>query len=1242
MADQVERVILEADDRTGPSVRSANRGIESVERNASRAAQKAAEANERAAELTTRAAKLSADAQTLAATSASTAQIAASKRTADAAVREADRARSTAQRATDRAADLAVGAAEKSANRATSIVDRTIRSVEARVFALKSPIEKLTAQRDQALGRVAGDPAAVQRVTLAFNQLLEAEQAATGLAGKLADALRNPFAAAGEAASGFAAKFGIVGVAIAGVAAGIGGAAVQMFKLVQAGGEFADRIFNLSSRLGVSQQAAQDLEAQAKLANVPVESLVALTRKLSDTLVEGGPATVAATRRLEGMGIKVLEAGGNFRDSIDIIRDLSVEFKKFPDHATKVKFLVDIFGRGALEVLPMIENFALLETAAKGLGTTLEDDLITRLDAAGDKMDGLGISFDRLKLRFTEKLIVAIEFIGTVDKNVDVFQKLLGVGILAGAIGGEATPLKLPAPQGTGSDVTEAAIAKDRANEVERGKLLVEQFRNRRTAGNLAAELTLLQTQQREASARIAVGATDTVIREGIQKVDQLERKINQVKGRIKSLSATEQNPEKEKAALALVRDAQQLEVSGLGALYGQRQKALEQYGVTRKAIEAINEAFGLRVAHEERLLSLAGKKAAADRAEAENAIAASRSKIQSDAILRTVEINRGNVEQRAAAEVTAIEVEREARLRSLDLVNAQTLEQKVALEQSKAAIEIDALNRIEVLNLESSARIADRELAQLRILYDAKLISEGVYQAQRLALEESAALKVEALRKSTEAAVAAARESAQARAAQIILEQNQSIFDNFKRQAEGVIDATLTRGQNLFQALGSMLKNTFLTALKDIVATRTAAILTGIATGQKVGLSVPAQSGPLGKLAATLGLGAKPVFGKLEAPGHLGDVALVGGAVPVIIVGGQGTPASAAGKIPGVGGALAGLGSVAGLGSIIMGRSGAGGVGGGAVSSTIDYGKGAIDLGGRIYPGLGGGATPPFIPAGSTGAGGAATGQTGIIAGLKGQLSALGGIGGKFSTAHGGVVGAKGGAMLAGGGILAYDGLRRGGLVGLAETTAGGALIGAKFGGPVGAAIGAAVGFAAGFARLFIKGKAEKIVAKVKTIYGIDITKSFASKTLQPIIDQQFGGSIDVGIRSPAVRDMIELYAKSTGQSFPLSDTKPRAVGLSFRGGELFQDPARDNGQAIGYSGGTARLSSPASFVPGGIVVQTLQLAINGESAAQALTGQIVRSPQAVGTAALAATRASVARRETAVAQSTPGLLLA
>jgi hypothetical protein len=94
-----------------------------------------------------------------------------------------------------------------------------------------------------------------------------------------------------------------------------------------------------------------------------------------------------------------------------------------------------------------------------------------------------------------------------------------------------------------------------------------------------------------------------------------------------------------------------------------------------------------------------------------------------------------------------------------------------------------------------------------------------------------------------------------------------------------------------------------------------------------------------------------------------------------------------------------------------------------------------------------------------------------------------------------------------------------------------GGALIGYKFGGPLGAAIGAAAGAVAVIVRLFVKGAVDKAKEKIKALYGVDISDK---GVLQQIVDtakSAFGGNLDLAIRSPQVRDLIQLYAMTTGQ---------------------------------------------------------------------------------------------------------------
>ena len=308
------------------------------------------------------------------------------------------------------------------------------------------------------------------------------------------------------------------------------------------------------------------------------------------------------------------------------------------------------------------------------------------------------------------------------------------------------------------------------------------------------------------------------------------------------------------------------------------------------------------------------------------------------------------------------------------------------------------------------------------------------------------------------------------------------------------------------------------------------------------------------------------------------------------------------------------------------------------------------------ILGGGGGGA--------GAGGGGGVTSKAGVgilanlkqsIAGWKQMLTSLGNIGfkperwsmdeagnmTKLADAKG-IGGMKGGAMLAGGAILAMDGLRRGGKIGVAETTAGGALIGAKFGGPLGALIGGIAGFAAGMVRLFIKGAVEKARQKIKDLYGVDIPDK---ALLQQIVDtakQSYGGNLDMAIRTAQIRDLIQLYAMSTGQQTKGMPAQVHPLDLVQSGGSLYQSPGYSNGTALPGMGGLPSMDSIGGGVASGGGPVVIQL--DGPATTSLLQGQAVQAiannPRVVASASLSAARSNAGRRELTSLQLSPGLV--
>jgi hypothetical protein len=254
---------------------------------------------------------------------------------------------------------------------------------------------------------------------------------------------------------------------------------------------------------------------------------------------------------------------------------------------------------------------------------------------------------------------------------------------------------------------------------------------------------------------------------------------------------------------------------------------------------------------------------------------------------------------------------------------------------------------------------------------------------------------------------------------------------------------------------------------------------------------------------------------------------------------------------------------------------AGAGSVGTiGGVGSLFGAGQSAGS------PGMGSGGTPPFLPnsGGGVGQGGGFGGLMNMGTGWKNFLG-IGGsspngigptlpfgqmsLGGKLSALG------KSNAALMGGAALALMGVQRGGISGMAMTTAGGALIGFKYGGPLGAAIGGAIGLGVGIVGLFRKSAEKKVREKVQATYGIDIQDKGVREQIVEMAKQSYGGNLDMAIRSQQVQDLVRLYAMTTGQKTGGLPQQMTAGSLVQRGGGLYQQTQYVNGQAIRSPGG-------------------------------------------------------------------------
>jgi hypothetical protein len=192
--------------------------------------------------------------------------------------------------------------------------------------------------------------------------------------------------------------------------------------------------------------------------------------------------------------------------------------------------------------------------------------------------------------------------------------------------------------------------------------------------------------------------------------------------------------------------------------------------------------------------------------------------------------------DQARAARVQAVEQRKNIEVAQLEAVDAITLQDKVRVEQLKTEIEVRAIKaRAEIEKEQIAAQTERQVLAAQRAAMAQGIFNQPYLDQLGDKIRELRQRETEALQTATASHVDVAQTSSAASTRRIVTDHYRSIFDSLKQQAGGVFDALVTRSQSVSSAIGNSFKTAILTAIKDVVTSRVAAMLMQLFTGQKV-----------------------------------------------------------------------------------------------------------------------------------------------------------------------------------------------------------------------------------------------------------------------------------------------------------------------------------------------------------------------------------------------------------------------
>jgi len=321
--------------------------------------------------------------------------------------------------------------------------------------------------------------------------------------------------------------------------------------------------------------------------------------------------------------------------------------------------------------------------------------------------------------------------------------------------------------------------------------------------------------------------------------------------------------------------------------------------------------------------------------------------------------------------------------------------------------------------------------------------------------------------------------------------------------------------------------------------------------------------------------------------------------------------------------------------------RTGAGAMGGGG-------GMGSVASMGAALPSYVSMLNPSNYGGGGSGGGGG-RGMGGL-----GNIGMLGGLGGLSAAKIGGMSAAGVGGAVLGGGALGMFGAYKAGQSDKLGWKIAAPAIGAVSGmaalgglmamfpalvamGPAGWIAAAGIGAVVGLMAVFKKSAERKAREKIKTYYGIDVSDKGILTQIVGLAKQSYGGNLDVAVRAREIRDLIELYAMSTGQRLNAADNRPMGVNLSQMGGSFYQSGSYSNGVGYSYGGAIAPIAGLSKFTTPTAAPIVLDSEGTKEFWSDVMATGIVQNPRAVQAASLSAQSQNYGRTSAAVNLTDP-----
>lgn len=197
-----------------------------------------------------------------------------------------------------------------------------------------------------------------------------------------------------------------VGAAVASAFVGIGSALVDSTVSTS---QLSDELLTLSVQTGLSTDTLQELNYASELLDVNTETVTSSMTKLLKNMDSASDGSASAMKKFEDLGIAIYDVNGELRDNEDVFWDAIDALGKIDNEAERDAAAMELFGKGAKELNPLIEAgsdaFYALAEEAQNVGYVMSEDTLEAFGQLDDNMQKLTNTTQAVEQSFGQVLL---------------------------------------------------------------------------------------------------------------------------------------------------------------------------------------------------------------------------------------------------------------------------------------------------------------------------------------------------------------------------------------------------------------------------------------------------------------------------------------------------------------------------------------------------------------------------------------------------------------------------------------------------------------------------------------------------------------------------------------------------------------------------------------------------------------------------------------------------------------------